>query len=89
MSPKYYPLVKKYIKEMWPERYHEMPHWQALVTLWKTPRIYMNNHQFVDPAPGNVYQSLGHGLNPNRITYQKGERDQEIETPNQEPKSIH
>jgi hypothetical protein len=59
------------------------------VTLWKTPRIYMNNNQFIDPVPGNVYQSLGHGLNPSRITYQKGERDQKVEAPNQEPKSIH
>ncbi|OOE14860.1 fatty acid desaturase family protein [Fictibacillus arsenicus] len=90
MSPKYYPLVKKHIKEMWPERYHEMPHWKALVTLWKTPRVYFNQHQFVDPAPGNVYPSLGHGLNPDQVSYQKGEAsDREMNSPKGTPKSIH
>ena len=39
MSSKYYPLVKEKIKEMWPERYHEMPMTKALA-LWNTPRVY-------------------------------------------------
>ncbi|MFC7371851.1 fatty acid desaturase family protein [Fictibacillus iocasae] len=71
MSPKYYPMVKKYIMEMWPERYHAMPHWKALMALWKTPRLYYNEKQFIDPAQGNVYNSLGNGLDPDNIEYMK------------------
>ena len=36
MSSKYYPLVKEKIKEMWPERYHEMPMTKALAMEYTT-----------------------------------------------------
>ncbi len=64
VSSKYYPLVKKQIKEKWPERYHEMPMRRALVALWKTPRLYYQQNELIDPSKGKVFGSLGNGLNP-------------------------
>ncbi|MDE5414622.1 fatty acid desaturase family protein [Alkalihalobacterium chitinilyticum] len=70
ISPKYYPLVKEQIKQRWPERYHEMPFLQAMIALFKTPRLYYQQNELVDPRAGNRYGSLGHGLDPNNISYQ-------------------
>ncbi|MDQ0254024.1 fatty acid desaturase [Evansella vedderi] len=69
MSSKYYPLVKEHIKEMWPERYHEMPMTKALAALWKTPRLYFNNSELVDPHGNRSIGSLGNGLNPDEIKF--------------------
>ncbi|KXG10752.1 acyl-CoA desaturase [Anoxybacillus rupiensis] len=71
MSSKYYPLVKEHIKRMWPDRYHEMPMLKALWALWKTPRLYYQQNELVEPRQGNVYGSLGNGLNPSSIEYRK------------------
>ena len=71
MNPKYYPMVKEKIKDLWPERYHEMPMNKALIALWKTPRVYYEDNILVDPQGGNAYGSLGHGLDPDNITHQK------------------
>ncbi|WP_202079775.1 fatty acid desaturase family protein [Caldalkalibacillus salinus] len=79
MNGKYYPLVKEQIKKMWPERYHEMPMIQALRTLWKTPRVYYDNREFVDPRRSTVYASLGNGLDPNNIEYRKIEVEEAME----------
>jgi fatty acid desaturase len=66
VSSKYYPYVKQLIKEHWPERYHEMRFDQALLALWKTPRPY-HNHDLIDPSNGNVFGTLGNGLDPENI----------------------
>jgi fatty acid desaturase len=71
MSSKYYPLVKEHIKKMWPDRYHEMPLGKALVALWKTPRIYYQGNELIDPLKGNAYGSLGNGLDPEEINCRK------------------
>ncbi|WP_243387167.1 fatty acid desaturase family protein [Bacillus kexueae] len=71
MSPKHYPLVKKHIKEMWPERYHEMPMSKALVALWKTPRVYYQQQELIEPRAQHVYGSLGNGLDPSNIEFKK------------------
>ena len=67
MSSKYYPLVKEHIKEMWPDRYHEMPLGQAIIALWKTPRVYYKNKKLIDPYVGTTYGSLGNGLEPDNV----------------------
>jgi fatty acid desaturase len=77
MNPKYYPLVKKHIKNMWPERYHEMSIGKAMRTLWKTPRVYYQAKDFIDPHKNNLYASLGHGLDPANITYRKADLPEE------------
>jgi fatty acid desaturase len=71
MNPKYYPLVKKHIKNLWPERYHEMPLTRALKALWKTPRLYYHQNELIDPNQGRVFGSLGNGLDPTNIQYRK------------------
>lgn len=71
MSSKYYPLVKKHIKKMWPERYHEMPLTKALFSLWKTPRIYYQERELIDPGDGKVYATLGHGFDPGNIVHRQ------------------
>ncbi|MDQ0337444.1 fatty acid desaturase [Caldalkalibacillus uzonensis] len=71
MNPKYYPLVKKEIKKRWPDRYHELSLFKALLTLWKTPRIYYKAKELIDPHRGHVYGSLGNGLDPNQIKVKK------------------
>lgn len=67
MSAKYYPMVQKLIKQLWPDRYHEMSLWRALGVLWRTPRLYLDNVRLVDPRSGAAYGVLGHGLDPERV----------------------
>lgn len=71
MSPKYYPLVKQHIKAYWPDRYHEMPMHKALIALWKTPRVYYEDKDFVDPKEQRITGSLGNGLNVDNIQFEK------------------
>ncbi|WP_114571313.1 fatty acid desaturase family protein [Exiguobacterium flavidum] len=78
MSSKYYPLVKARIKEMWPERYHEMPMAKAMIALYKTPRVYFDNTGLIDPKDGKLYGSLGHGLDPDRPSYDKIDVDKAL-----------
>lgn len=67
MNPKYYPTVKKIILQQWPERYHQMSLARALITLWKTPRVYYNKSELFDPKKEHLFQTLGNGLNPREI----------------------
>lgn len=67
MNPKYAPKVKALVKELWPERYNEMSHWKALVVLWRTPRLYRDESNLVDPKRRLVYSVAGRGLDPDRV----------------------
>lgn len=78
MNPKYYPLVQAQIKKMWPERYHEMSYMKAMITLIKTPRIYLEERHLVDFQQGKIYGSLGNGLDPNHIDYKKIDTEEGI-----------
>lgn len=78
MNSKYYPKVKQLLKSKWPSRYHEMPMTQALITLWKTPRVYYKNRDLVDPRRGEVYGSLGNGLNPADVKGNKSENHDDL-----------
>lgn len=62
MNPKYAPKVKALMKELWPERYNEMPHWRALQALWRTPRLYRNESELADPKRKLAYPVLGRGM---------------------------
>lgn len=67
MSARYLPSVKRLLKQLWPDRYNELPILKALGILWRTPRLYLNNIRLVDPATGKPYGVLGHGLDPERV----------------------
>ncbi|HEY8393696.1 MAG TPA: acyl-CoA desaturase [Thermaerobacter sp.] len=80
LSSKYAPLVKRWCKELWPDRYHEMPHWRALWLVCTTPRVYERPTTLIDPVRQQVYPVLGHGLEevgaagPGRPAGAKGSR---------------
>lgn len=69
VSSKYYPIIKDEILRQWPERYHQMPLSKALRLLWKTPRIYYNSIELIDPNSGNAYVSLGNGLSTSTLPH--------------------
>mgnify|MGYP001773842955 CR=1 FL=1 len=62
LSPKYAPQVGQKLKALWPERYNELPHWKALYYLWKTPRLYRDHRNLIEPTTGRVFGTLGFGL---------------------------
>lgn len=62
MSPKHAPLVARLLKETWPDRYHSLPHLQALRLVWRTPRIYWSPTQLTDAGNTAIYGTVGHGL---------------------------
>lgn len=64
MNPKWMPLVQAEILRQWPQQYNAMPWLQALATLARTPRIYGNQTELVDPHRLWGYGTLGHGLDP-------------------------
>lgn len=63
----YAPLVKQWCKRLWPDRYHEMPHWRALWLVCTTPRVYERPTALIDPVRDLVYPVLGHGLEAGRV----------------------
>lgn len=50
-----------------------MPMSKALATLWKTPRVYYQQNELIEPRQGHVYGVLGNGLDPDHITYRNVE----------------
>lgn len=62
INPKYAPRIKELCKELWPDRYNEMPHWQAVLMVCLTPRVYYNYNQLIDPVRRLVYPVVGRGL---------------------------
>ncbi len=67
LSPKYAHRVAQKLKELWPERYNELPHWKALYYLWKTPRLYRDHRNLIEPTTGQVFGTLGFGLDESKI----------------------
>jgi len=66
MSPKYAPEIARILRELWPDRYQQMPHWRALLAVWRTPRVYLDHFHLIDFRRGDVYGTLGHGLDTTR-----------------------
>jgi fatty acid desaturase len=62
MSPKYAPAVARLLQETWPDQYHRLPHGRTLLMVWRTPRLYYDRVQLVDPRSQTLYGTLGHGL---------------------------
>lgn len=74
LSPKYAARVADEIKKLWPERYNELPHWKALFYLWKTPRLYRDHRNLIEPTTGQVFGTLGFGLDDSRVRGPKVQR---------------
>lgn len=62
MSPKYAPDVARLLRETFPDRYHQLPHLQALMAVWRTPRTYHDHARLIDTNTHALYGTLGHGL---------------------------
>jgi len=58
MSPRYAPLMQKELKESFGARYMQMPHWQAIRLLIKTPQLRLDSQHFVNPRSGDVFGVL-------------------------------
>jgi fatty acid desaturase len=67
LSPKYAAQVARKIKELWPERYNELPHYKALYYLWKTPRLYRDHRNLIEPTTGRMFGTVGFGLDDGKI----------------------
>ncbi len=48
---------------------------KALAALWKTPRIYYEHSELIEPKQGHVYGTLGNGLDPNEIVHRELKQD--------------
>lgn len=70
LSPKYAAKVALELKSLWPERYNELPHWKALFYLWKTPRLYRDHRNLIEPTTGHIFGTIGFGLDDTKITPQ-------------------
>lgn len=62
ISPKYAAQAAEVVRKLWPERYNELPHYKALLYLWKTPRLYRDHRNLIEPTSGKVFGTMGFGL---------------------------
>lgn len=65
-NPKYCRAIEDKAAEMFPDRYHCMPLFTALKTLWDTPWVYEGQTTLIDPVRQERVGTLGHGLDPNK-----------------------
>lgn len=68
MSPRYAPVVRRLVRERWPERYQSMPIEAALRLLWTTPRIYEDATTLIHPRRGERCRTLQPSLQPSRTS---------------------
>jgi len=54
MNHHFTPLVRKYLVKYAPDLYLAPPHWKAMWYLYKTPRVYLNDHTLIDPFTGQT-----------------------------------
>jgi fatty acid desaturase len=58
MSSRHAPLVRELIRQRWPERYQSMSLGSALGQLYRSPRVYKDDHTLVDPRTGAEWPLL-------------------------------
>ncbi len=64
-------LIEQKTAELFPDRFHSMPMWTALVMLWRTPWIYEGQNTLVDPQRKRRIPTLGNGLERFRLWRKK------------------
>ena len=62
MSPRHAPQVARLLKEIWPDRYHQLPFGKAFLAVWRTPRLYHGGAHLIDTRSQVLYGTIGHGL---------------------------
>lgn len=60
---RYARAIEEKVKELWPDRYHQLPLFTALKALWNTPWIYEDKETLIDPKREIRSKTLGRGLN--------------------------
>ena len=58
MSPRFAPSVKKLLMEKFPGRYKCVPHWRALMMIYRVPKLHWDENHFVNPRSGEVFQAM-------------------------------
>jgi fatty acid desaturase len=58
MSSRHAPLVRAGVRARWPERYQSMPLGRALLLLHRSPRVYKDLTELLDPHTGATMPSL-------------------------------
>ena len=56
MCSRYYPLVRQSLRRHLGDRYLAPPHWQALLSIVRTPRVYDGFQVLIDPFTGRRIQ---------------------------------
>ncbi len=59
MNPRHAPRVQSLLQQQFGPRYHNLPLWQALLTIYRTPRIHLSRRELVDMRTGDVFSTLG------------------------------
>jgi fatty acid desaturase len=58
LSGRYAKIVHEKMRELYPNELQVMPKWEALKWLYKTPRIYRNSTELVNPLTGSIHPTL-------------------------------
>lgn len=58
MSTRHAPEVRALVRELWPERFQEMPLGQALRSLHRTARVYRDATTLIDPRTGAIFPAV-------------------------------
>ncbi len=58
MSSRHAGAVRALVQARWPERYQSMPLWQAIRSLHRTARVYLDPATLLDPKTQRIYPTL-------------------------------
>jgi fatty acid desaturase len=58
MSGRYARELRLEVRRRFPDRYQSLPHWRALVMLYRSPRVYRTDTQLFDPVRGHTWPTL-------------------------------
>ena len=58
MSARHGPELRELIRQRWPERYQSMGLHRALLRVYRSPRVYKDEHTLCDPVEGTECSTL-------------------------------
>ncbi|MBB6098207.1 fatty acid desaturase [Deinobacterium chartae] len=71
VNPVHAPKIRALLLRLYPDRYQQMTWGRALLTLWRTPRLYGPDHKTLVSPEGMTFGTLGHGLDPKNVRPKK------------------